>query len=335
MKKKMFALLTVLCAVSVFTACSDDDDIREEFIELEGVYGSGGKDEAGLLTLDYSTTPFEGKSASFRPTGKDYATITLNRVIPGEEATNIGVKLEEIYRMSGKYSFNGTDEAKNGRTIEYQGTIEKGNMILKLDVTMPENDVMGIWELNAEEPVSLIWELSDEELNECVEKVLPTVVEILSADLKNVLQSVTLGEDGDIRAMYSEADLSTPNFQLSPANFAHYYVKESKLYVLLNVEMIKDAESRSTQESVIVRLLTEGIPVNYALKDENLKLFVNGTTLLTLLDDSAVKAKIAEVIADIEDEEMQEKVEKIIALFKRAVEATTTFELALNMTAAE
>ncbi len=64
MKKNLLYLFTVLCMLSFFTACSDDEDVNV----LEGVNTSF---KGETLDLKYSGSPFLGrKSFSTRKTDK-------------------------------------------------------------------------------------------------------------------------------------------------------------------------------------------------------------------------------------------------------------------------
>lgn len=70
MKKNLLYLFTVLCMLSFFTACSDDEDVNV----LEGVNTSF---KGETLDLKYSGSPFLGKEVVFDTKDGQTATITM------------------------------------------------------------------------------------------------------------------------------------------------------------------------------------------------------------------------------------------------------------------
>ena len=101
---------------------------------------------------------------------------------------------------------------------------------------------------------------------------------MLAKELKNYLQNVTFGEDGNIVATYNTATVTEENpepeadWQSSPLNLAQYCVKDGVCYVFLSLDMIMrqvdmDQEGRSTDTDPILgaveQLLANGIPVHF------------------------------------------------------------------------
>ena len=70
MKKNLLYLFNVLCMLSFFTACSDDEDVNV----LEGVNTSF---KGETLDLKYSGSPFLGKEVVFDTKDGQTATITM------------------------------------------------------------------------------------------------------------------------------------------------------------------------------------------------------------------------------------------------------------------
>lgn len=72
MKKNLLYLFTVLCTLSFFTACSDDDDEKNpNVLDVNTAY-SGDK-----LDLKYSDSPLLGKEITFDTKDGKTATITM------------------------------------------------------------------------------------------------------------------------------------------------------------------------------------------------------------------------------------------------------------------
>lgn len=192
MKKNLLYLFTVLCTLSFFTACSDDDD---DVKVLEGVNASFNGE---TLDLKYSGSPLLGKEVAFDTKDGQTATITMQGtldlsaisglfgggskanlpaisyapgVIPGEVTTTLSNVV--LTQVGETYTFEGTDEA-NGRTVKYTGEVKKDKMTLALDVTMPTNDLVGSWNVAPiiesddwggaykSQPINVTWEAEPE-----------------------------------------------------------------------------------------------------------------------------------------------------------------------------
>lgn len=178
MKKNLFYLFALICSVSLFTACSDDDDTPKfPKDEVNATYTS--TDASNQLQLLYSGEPMLGKSATFNTTDGKTATIVLkgvtvsltkatsaaaagSGVIPGETSTTLNVNLDPVGETG--YMFKGKDE-NSDRTIEFEGSVEAGKLALKLNMTMA-NALSGTWNLypydstptNTVHPLRLVWE---------------------------------------------------------------------------------------------------------------------------------------------------------------------------------
>lgn len=74
MKKKLFYLFALVCSMSLFTACSDDDDVKVN-TDLNTTYTSA--DAANQLVLTYGGEVMLGKKVSFDTTDGKNATIVL------------------------------------------------------------------------------------------------------------------------------------------------------------------------------------------------------------------------------------------------------------------
>lgn len=134
MKKNLLFSLMAACALT-FTACSDDDDPMISPSDLSTTFGT---DATTTLNLSYSDSPISGKQVKFNTKDSKTASITLMDVIPGKaEAVIDNIKLTEA---ENEYIFSGasTITRANGYTVNYSGSVKKGELTLKLNVTMPD-----------------------------------------------------------------------------------------------------------------------------------------------------------------------------------------------------
>lgn len=180
MKKKLFYLFALVCSMSLFTACSDDDDVKVN-TDLNTTYTSA--DAANQLVLTYGGEVMLGKKVSFDTTDGKNATIVLEGadisltksdmsaglvnpgVIPGESKVTFSVVLQPV---ENGYTFEGEHTTDN-YTMKYKGAVEKGKLNLGLNVELlGDNPLMGsMWDLapyipwgDKSTPLHVVWESS-------------------------------------------------------------------------------------------------------------------------------------------------------------------------------
>lgn len=274
MKKNFLYVLALMTIMTFFTACNDDDDPMISPSDLNMTFGSG---ENAQLTLSYGNALLTGKQVKFETADSKTATLTLADVIPGETQTIINnIQLTE---GQGEYTFSGSAVTTRTATatVEYSGSVKKGALILKLDVTMSDPNkwsktyglaelTLGDLDYGAAKPrpnvpiasaLYLSWSAPADNGLDMGKANAVTYRGILGAILPQVLKSVSLESDGNISADYSsdavEFDMSMINslspakiaelvskktWQSSPKNLAFWFEKEGKLYVKLNISAI-------------------------------------------------------------------------------------------------
>lgn len=272
MKKNLFYyLFAVICSVTLFASCSDDDDDKVVSPVGETTF----TDDNGLA-LTYSGVSMLGKKVTFTPNAADAtkAILTLSGqldlssiiladnapsvnapgVIPGEATTTLNV--ENIVIDGDKVVFEGVDE-KNGRSIKYRGEATSGAMKLALDVTMPSNILSGTsWNLaptgsmtegDPMAPIHVKWD-ADEfpfsggtwDINSAISLIV-SMTQIgdksIPQLLSGVLNKVTFLPDGNIQAEYKNS-LTDTEWKTSELNIATYTVSDNKIYLFLNPSQI-------------------------------------------------------------------------------------------------
>lgn len=311
MKKNLFYLFALICSVSLFTACSDDDNEGGNgegsslpVEEINAVYTTSST--GNQLALTYSDAPMVGKSASFNSEDGKTATITLRGaeislatrdaaplelknpgVVPGEEKTVLNVELKAAGETA--YTFEGKDETNN-RIIDYKGSVEKGKLILNLQVSM-SSVLTGTWNLISYNPygdvnpLHLAWESSKPfsislfpgedpyPLQPGGLLTLASAVPLIPAGdakmnlneaIAALLKDVEFRTDGNIVATYSDkANLTAPVWEKSPLNLVSYAVKNDRLYLYLNgdeiLKMIMGGATRAFDPSTILPTVLPGL----------------------------------------------------------------------------
>ena len=322
MKKKLLYLFTVLCTLSFFTACSNDDDEKDPTVLDVNTAYSGDK-----LDLKYSDSPLLGKEITFDTKDGKTATITMKGlfnlsdimpkstaaapamapgVIPGEVTTTIS---NVPLILSGeKYTFEGEYTGAAGVKATYSGEVQKDKLTMSVKVTMPANDLVGTWNLapmnpttaDFSMPIILSWESSTPikvdgtivgmppgEVSLPVNTVLQGLnIEVISPKLAGVLQSITYKEDGNIVASYKKAGAS--DWTTSPINLAQYYITNGKINVQLNIAQIMDLVASSKAENNplagLMVYLSAGVPLSiYKVADGALQIKAEKELLLPLM----------------------------------------------------
>lgn len=215
-----------------------------------------------------------------------------------------------------------------------------------------KDPVIGTWKVPAVEldennsviggSVFMTWEAPEDT---CLSFVISSLaIRKGSVILPQVLQDVTLSADGNIVATYSSAgiDLSgekpiTPVWETSPADYATFKLQgNGKMLLFLNLEkIIADANTKADITTVISQLLElvkNGIPVNYALSNNNeeVKIFIDKELMTTI---AAMGPAIAELIPDDPDAlgRFGPMIKAILGALPTAMSKTTKFELGLNL----
>ena len=155
---------------------------------------------------------------------------------------------------------------------------------------------------------------------------------LLSPMLNEVLQSVTFMDDGNIVASYKKKGAS--DWQTSPINLAHFYVKDDKIYVQLHINQIL-----STRASVseIVTLLTdmqmylmEGIPMTYSLTADAVQISLTtdaAKSILTLLTSDFLRDKVVGILPD----DISPIVQPILEQMSEVLKSTSKLEIQLSL----
>lgn len=266
MSKRLLYLLTLICSICLFTACSDDDEKEEVEIDnsWELVAGTYNSEKLALL---YSEDSLPGKEVTFAATNSTNGALTLKNVIPGEATTTISNITVANSEFSGTTSTTYAD-------VEYTGSVKDEVMTLKLNVTMKDPNgwakkyeladyTTGELEYNGYvNPsaviagagyVNYICVTSSSDFGTSYGAMFRGLFGIL---LPQVLNSVTLSTDGTITAEYikgngisfdqnwifqspsreiAEALFPTSGWLDAPKHLAYWFHKDGKLYVKLDI----------------------------------------------------------------------------------------------------
>lgn len=277
MKKNLFYLFALICSMSLFTACSDDDDDKVvcPVPQTEFTVATG-------LNLTYNGGSMLGKKVTFTPDASDATKATLvlagnldlsgiltreaasgsfgAGVFPGSPVVTLPVTLNI---QGDECSFSGTSETYYC-TFDYAGKVTASSLKLDLTNVALKNSALSgtTWvptPLNSdytEEPIHLIWESNKNvEVMPGWELPIQTILTLalrmplidaggddkvnVEDMLCSVLHDITLGVDGNISASYVDAAQGGTSVVKTPANVAQYVVlSDTPMKVYLNLDAI-------------------------------------------------------------------------------------------------
>lgn len=174
--------------------------------------------------------------------------------------------------------------------------------------------------------------------------------------LCNVLQSVTFGNDGNIIASYADLDngSATPVYMQSPSNMAQYVLEgNGNMLFFLSPQAVIAADSRATMSrsvdinnlfgNVIAQLapmMSEGVPMHYAMNNNELTVYLGTEILLPLLKtnvvpllrDQELVAQLVELAKGAEGmETIAPMFPDMIASAADVIEGTSKLEIGMNL----
>lgn len=267
MKKNLFYLFALICSMSLFTACSDDDDDKVvcPVPQTEFTVATG-------LNLTYNGGAMLGKKVTFTPDASDATKATLvlagnldlsgiltreaasgsfgAGVFPGSPVVTLPVTLNI---QGDECSFSGTSET-DYCTFDYAGKVTASSLNLDLTNVALKNSVLSgtTWAPTPLEPIHLIWESNKGgEIMPSWGMPIQTILTLALIDaggdnkvnvedmLCSVLHDITLGADGNISASYVDAAQGGTSVVKTPANVAQYVVlSDTQMKVYLNLDAI-------------------------------------------------------------------------------------------------
>lgn len=284
MKKNLLYLFALICSMSLFTACSDDDDPNWKKLPSEEI-------SAENLTLTTNSKNLPGATVKLAMTDAQNGILTLNNAIRGINEVEVNVTVAE--ETDGSFKFQGeksvgaatkaVSDLVSSTTVKVAGKISlegkaevtvtteaTGNLVKKwvlCDELYFEEGVKGI----AHAPVRLDWVSTHTDSNGgnvglATENISLVGSNALSCIMIKLLKDVEFKADGAIVANYAkdiELNMdeiiggamgggfpSTENvtWLTSPANLASWYVDGNYIRVVLDIPAIV-AEATKDDES--------------------------------------------------------------------------------------
>lgn len=314
MKKSLLNLLTLICAVLTFSACSDDDKPS-----YNGTY------DGDKLKLSVNGADVTNKSVILSETAID-----LKSIIIGEDNLSIPVTFEGN-------KFTGVNNTTD-RAITIDGIVE--NKVLTLNVTLKmTSPLVGTW--NVFEPnISLKLEAPEGTMLSFMGQQMPAsqfemLLPLLMGSVPQAyLKDVTFNENGFITAYYDPTGQAGKNAWVeSPATAMNWYVKDNQVYLVPNLAAMIPP-SKTDSNDILLDILKNGLPLNFTITtsesgEKQLLAYVTKDQMLPMMDI------IIELVngLDPNSNPMLGMVKTILPEFKEALTVCTKFELGMKMNA--
>lgn len=127
MKKNLFYLFALICSMSLFTACSDDDDTTWQQIPQTEISG----DKAELTVNGVAST---SGSVQMSVKNESEGVLTLKNVIPGYESVPVSVELQK--QADDSFIFAGTAELNTAPAVTKLAASEPAIMTVEVNGTI-------------------------------------------------------------------------------------------------------------------------------------------------------------------------------------------------------
>lgn len=283
-KKSWMYAAALVCALGLFTACSDDDD-------MPNIPDTEITPDGGNLTVTVNGTAATTGSARFEVKNPSEAVLTLTGVIPGYQEVAVDVELESqsgnSYRFAGEAQLSAAPSAISRAdasyvlmTVSVEGSVTAEGKASVTATTLlsqqAQGGIAGEW--------NVLQKLTYDENSQVVASPLliewdvqPAISMLGSALggslIYNLLNKVDLAADGNITARYwADPEITTDvllpsdvdwvddfncifpapahNWASSPKNLAFWYAKNGMVYVVPSISAIIEQVQKDSGESL-------------------------------------------------------------------------------------
>lgn len=309
MKKNLFYLLALFCALNLFSSCGDDDEKKDdpqpqpEDTTWKAVAGTYSADK---LKLAFNGQEQSSQSVTVEATSAEKATVTLKGLIPAVDEVKVDLLMSKVTKAEevvANYNLEGTATVEGARTVSVKGNVNAGVLTLNVDIKV-DSPLVGTWTFPPYVPTDTD---GDGVINESDYNImggsffmsLTTDNEIsfggqtvsdyqfcayadqkAEAAIAAAAPELTFLENGNITISYTK-DGQTNKLE----GLMGYYMKDNMLYVTLDVTalmgMLSKADANPLEE--LMAMAKNGIPLIYTVEDGDASILINSTLSNALL----------------------------------------------------
>lgn len=344
MKKNLSLLFALLCTITFFTACSDDEKggpdlpVNEEF-------------KGDKLALIFNGESLTDKAVNLTQLNNSSAVIALKQLIPGEDSLVVNLTASEpATRAFADYDFKG-DITNADRQITVTGSLVNG--ILKVDVKhiIKDTKIIGKWYTYVKLDMATYEMLTSLHLDivndtdkaylpapgwgkEISGSELPSYLGLIGMMLPQLLVSVELTNDGKLIATYY-ANMTDKNNNVPPViedKIVKYSVNNGYIYVKPDLTGLLPVSQTRADFSIndILGMLNVGIPLKYTItEDGSFKAYVDKDMMLPFMPliESFGPMLDIEYPELIDKGELPKTIKSIVPVIKNAEKAEVGLQL--------
>lgn len=274
MKKNLFYLFALICSMSLFTACSDDDDPTWKKVPSQSI-------SAENLSLTTNAQSNPNASVKLAMSDAQNGVLTLSNAVRGLDEVEVNVTVVEqtdgSFKFQGEKSVGTTTKAVadlvSSTTVKVEGTITldgkaevavttaaTGNLVKKW--MLCDDIIFGEKSSIAHAPFRLNWVspykdsegqnegLAADNIQHMGSIVISGIMTKLLKDVEfkangsiiaNYAKDVDINQDDIISGIFGGEGLPSTDgitWLTSPANLAYWYVGGDHIYVLLDIPVI-------------------------------------------------------------------------------------------------
>lgn len=331
MKKNLLYLFTVLCTLSFFTSCGDDDEKPQTGI-ASGSYNTADK----TLGLKLNGADVDGKTVTIASTSPEAATVTLTNIIIGQPSLAINAT---VAGSGDNATLTGSSKDENSET-SIEGTVKSG--VLSLSVTYKSTSAfVGTWIVPMESYVSLghdgkpvtgerpsfIVNLENKSGSvifgegQVTNQIFTEFVKTMVGGYATNLKSIEFKTDGSIAIVYTK--LGTTE-EKTLTGLISYYIANKQLFIVPNMGAMMSAKADAGLGG-LESLLTNGVPMGYTLEGNKAGVFVTRDLLVSLLPLLPMLDKL------LKDNPMYPMLKPMLTQLTTIISESTKFELGMNL----
>ncbi len=349
MKKSLFYLMALFCALNLFSSCGDDDNKDEPTPEDTTWKAVAGSYTADKLKLTYNGQELSNQSVTVEAVSAEKATAILKGMVAGVDEVKVDLimsKATKAEEVIANYNLEGTATVEGSRTVSVTGNVNAGVLTLAVAIKV-DSPLVGTWifpsyvpsDVNGDGKIdandynvmggSFFMNLATESGEIAFGgQTIPDyqfcafVDQKAEAAIAEVAPEITFVENGNITISFTKDGKAT-----KLEGLMGYYVKDKMLYVTLDITALMGMlKSENNTLAELIAMAQNGIPLVLEEEDGEYSILINNTLATSL---GTQLAPVMELIAGF----MPDKAEMIgqIGALLPVIMADKDFMVGINL----
>lgn len=308
MKKNLIYLLSLFCALSIFSSCGDDkEDNNGPEPEDTSWKAIAGTYNADKLKLAFNGQEISDQSVAVEAVSAEKAIVTLKGLIPAVDEVKVDLVISKVTKAAEvvvNYDLEGTATVEGSRVVSVSGNVNAGVLTLNVGIKV-DSPLAGTWKFPPYVPSDLNGDgridANDYDvmggsffLNLTTEsgeiafggQTISDLQFCMFADQKaeaaiaGAAPEITFLENGNITISFTKEGKTN-----TLEGLMGYYVKDKMLYVTLDVTALMALLSKADSNPLadLMTLAKNGIPLAFTVENGNASILINSQLSNALL----------------------------------------------------